>query len=451
MINIFTANLSYKKVLQAIELYFNSEATLSEYKPLDPFYTFGLGKNPVDGYYYFAAMSIAGPPLNRSSYVFKYDIATNTIIDQVHIPRTASITSSYDAHAIPTIQFDANGHIYMCNEKGDNGDGTTPEQHNSDFLIYKTGTAGVLSTITLWKTITGFYAYPKLWVNGATIYAGARGTKASLSFTKWAINKSIDSGATWTEYIVCELTGTPTRRAYFNTVHNFDNNDLTLVLNIRNEESASFESLSFMRSSDGITWSNAQGSFSKNVSTVAALTFAEIQNNMLVWGVNSAVRQVAFEGGCVKNGLVKLLISNSEIQPGPNNGNVKVKYLELRIYTFKNGEWTYKDMSSILPTDYIHLWAEERTIQYIPSLNEDTIAVLDRTDLNKVKLRRYISSDNFNSYQSKLDFEGAGNYYYGSNAFNSETLDEQLIILNDVQGPYDDFNSFSNLRVINPK
>jgi len=449
MINIFRANISFKHILNTLGLYYDSGDTISEFKPLDPFFTFGLGKNPIDGFYYFGTMSKGGAPLNRSQYVFKYDITTNQIIEQVHIPKSAGITSSYDVHAIPTIQFDALGHIYMTVEKCKNNTGWS-DGHVTDVLIYKTEIAGDLSTMILWSTIVSQSSYPKLFINGTTYYCQVRGLTNSYSIIDATIKKSIDSGGTWTEYVIATLTSSPLRRPYTNTVMNFDNSTIALAMNIRNDTVGVFESLNFMQSIDGVNWSNALVNFTKNVSVDGALTLSEINTNMSIWYVDPSLYQVCFEGGCLKDGVIKILASKSELSPTIVDNNRQTKYIELRLYTFDNGVWTYNDVSSFLPANHWHFWAYERTLQYVPSLNEDCIFVLDNRNTADIKLSRYKSTDNFNSYQQKIVFKGAGNYYYGSHAFNSISLDEQLIILNDTQGAYTNSSDSSNLRIVNP-
>lgn len=451
MISIFSANLLVRRIKNILTLYFNSEGTISEYKPFDPFYTYGCGKNPVDGYFYFATMGKGGPPANRDHYIFKYDKASNSILQEINIPKSVDITSSYDVHPIPVVNFDANGHIYMTVEKCKNSTGWS-DGHVTDVLIYKTSIAGDLSSMVLWQTIVSQSSYPKLFIDGTTYYCQVRGLNDSFSNRDASIKKSTDSGATWTQYIMATLTGTPTvpiTRPYTNTIMNFDNSTITLAMNIRNEAEASMESLNYMQSSDGINWSNAGGTFIKNVSSSGALSLAEINANMSIWAVDPSLYQVCFEGGCVRGGVIKILASKSDITGVTTEGNSENIYTELRFYTFKNGAWSYEDVSELLVPNYLHFWAYERTLQYIPSLEEDCIVVLDRTDLNNVKLHSYKSTNDFISYQKKLIFKEAGNYYYGTSSFNSTNTEEQIVILNDIQGSYNDYNSSSNFRILN--
>lgn len=447
MINIFRTNIAFGRLNQNESFYFDSNGTISEFKPTDPFFTFGVGRNPVDGFHYLGFMSVGGSPLNRSHYIFKYDRTSNKIVQQIHIPKSEGITSSFDVHPIPVIEFDSNGHIYITVEKCRNSTGWS-NGHNTDVLIYKTGTAGDLFSMMLWKTLPGFYSYPKFWHNGAALFMGARGTRTAADLTKWIIEKSVDEGATWNVHVVCDLPETPLKRAYFNTVKNFDNNDLTTVLNVRDENTGAMESLNFLRSTDGFNWSNAEMSYTKNVDINGALNLTEIETNMLVWKIDPTIHQLTFEGGSVVNGVVKLLIAKSERTGVVVEGNSETKYIELRLYKFENGAWSFVDISSLLPSDYVHFWAYERILQFVPSSTNDCVLVLDRRNTTDVKLHQYKSQDNFQSHQKKLIFQGAGNYYYGSNTFNSLNENEQIVVLNDTIGVYDNFNDSSNFRII---
>ena len=201
----YISALRNKPVSAATTYYHDGTGEISEYKPSPPQYTWGAMLNKVDGYYYFGLLSKGGAPLNRSHYVIKYDRATNTVLQKVHVPKSAEITSSFDSHPAPVIHCDELGHVYSVVERGAQSTGAS-DGHNTDLLVYKTTTAGDLTTLTLWKTLPGKYSYPKIWKIGSNYFIGGRGKRAAQDLQRWTLEQSTDGGATWTERIIIAVT-----------------------------------------------------------------------------------------------------------------------------------------------------------------------------------------------------------------------------------------------------
>jgi hypothetical protein len=437
-----------EQVIEGIRtLYYNSGGTISEFKPIDSIFTWGVGKNPVDGQYYFCAMSTGGPPLNRSHYVFKYNMASNAITQQVHVPKSAGITSSQDTHPIPIITFDSAGRTYLVVEKAANSTGWS-DGHNTDILIYRTGTAGDLSTMALWKTLAGKYSYPRLWINGSSYYMAARNTRAAADTTKQSIEISSDGGVTWAAHQYID-TGGAGKRAYARNIFSYQG-EMIVCINIRNDNNAAFESISVVKSTDGIHWSNWQGSFSKDTKVFGAITLAEMEANYMLWTVNSSTNQLTFEGGRASGGSIKVLGARSSKTGVVVDGNSQTQYQEMRLYTYSSGAWTYKDVSALIPSGYTHFWAYERILHYVNTPDADFIYVLDRRNTADCRLYEYKSLNGFDTWQQREVWQGSGNYYFGSATHNAQNQDEHLVILVDTQGIYDDFSSSSNLLIINP-
>lgn len=422
--------------------YFDSNGNASELKSLDPFISFPIGYNSLDGHWYVCVQSTGGSPNNRATLVYKIDADFN-IVQNITIPNSAGITSTFDNHYGAVIDFDSSGNIYIAREKGKNSS-TLVDGHNTNLLLYKTSVAGDLSTLTLLKTITGFFSYPNIWVNGSNIYLGVRGDVPSLNLDNWMIHKSTDSGSTFTSYSVFDTGLGVNGRAYVQTIHNADSDELFISFNIRNDSLGAFEAVYILRSEDGITWSNLQQNFSKNVSSSGKLTKAELDTNFLIWEKESDDYCINFEGGVFKSGILNVLISKSLIDPVIVAGNTYQTYEELRLYSYsENQALAYKNLSDIVPK-WHHLWAFERTVQLCWDNNYNYIYIIDKTGSLDI-VYEYRSSNNFLTYTYSILGNLTGKYYYGSHAFNSTTIDERLLILLDVQGDIDDFNSSSNL------
>lgn len=429
------------------ELYINTNKNGSEFKPLDPGYSYQIGYNPVDGFWYFSSGMTGGAPNNRASTIYKVN-SNLQIVDSYKLQLSNDITSTYDSHPVTTINFDNVGNVYFCREKGKNSTGDS-NGHNTDILLYKLNQGEKLSSITLIKTIPGFYAYPTLNIYNNTMYITARGNSSSAALDRYDVHKSIDSGATFSTYTVVNTGLGTSARAYANTLYNYDDNDLVIALNVRNDVLKAFEAVYILRSSDGIIWRNAENTFSKNISVNGAITNAELEANYLVWRKANDNYAILFEGGVVRNGKIQLLLSNSLISQITINGNVYQTFENLRFYTFNGSKWSYKDLSKILP-NYFYLGAVERTVLFCYDNIKSYIYVVDKT-APTATLTEYSSDNDFNNYVNNKVDDLKGNYYMGAYVFNANADKQRLLILNDIQGNWNNFDDYGNLKLYSPK
>lgn len=429
------------------ELYLNTNKNGSEFKPLDPFYSYQIGYNHVDGFWYFSSGMTGGPPNNRASTIYKVN-SNLEIVESYKLQLSNDITSTYDSHPVTCINFDSSGNIYFCREKGKNSTGDS-DGHNTDILLYKLNIGEKLLSISLIKTIPGMYSYPALNIYNNTIYISARGTSTVEGQDKYDVCKSTDGGFTFSTYNVINTGLGTTARAYVTTLYNYDDNDLVLALNTRNDVLNAFEAVYILRSSDGITWRNAENTFSKNVSVSGAVTMAELTANFLVWRKANDNYAVLYEGGVVKGGKIQLLLSNSLVSSVSINNNTYQTFENLRFYTFNGSSWQFKDLSKILP-NYLYLGAVERTVLFCWDSSRNYIYLVDRTSFTPY-VTEYCSDDDFNNYVNNKIEDLKGNYYMGSHVFNATTNKQRLLILNDIQGSFRNFNDSGNLKLYTPK
>lgn len=429
------------------KLYINTNKNGSEFKPLDPFYSYQIGYNHIDGFWYFSSGMTGGAPNNRASTIYKVN-SNLQIVESYKLQLSNEITSAYDSHPVTTINFDSIGNIYFCREKGKNSTGDS-NGHNTDILLYKLNQGEKLSSISLIKTIPGIYSYPTLNIYDNTIYITARGSSTVAALDKYDVCKSTDGGITFSTYNVINTALGNSARAYATTLYNYDNNDLVLALNIRNDVLDAFESIHVLRSSDGITWRNAENTFSKNVSLNGALTMSELNSNYLVWKKANDSYAILLEGGVVKEGKIQLLLSNSLVSQISINNNIYQTFENLRFYTCDGSGWIYKDLTQILPK-YLYLGAVERTILFCWDNSTNYIYILDKTTPT-YSLTEYCSNNNFNNYTKNKVDELNGNWYIGSHVFNAHTNKQRLLILNDIQGSFRSFSNSGNLKLYNPK
>lgn len=426
-------------------LYVDTSGNGSESKAFDPFYTYSVGKNPVDDNYYLAMLMDGGSPNNRATQVFKYSDDL-TLLDSYIIPNDASITSAYDSHLKPVIAFDDSGHLLVSREKGANST-TTSNGHNTDQLLYKTTVVGDLSTLTLINTNTGYWSYQILWNNDNGVFIGSRGDASVEELDAFNISISTDGGLNFTDYEVYDTGLNGGGRAYTSAVHNYDNDDLIVVHNQRSSVTSTFVALYVLKSSDGINWGNFQDTFTKNVDTSTSITQAELDANCLVWEGATADDAINFEGGNYKDGKIRLLISRSLRDDVIESGNAYQTYQELRLYTYDGG-WTYTDVSDII-YPYYGLWAIEKIVSLAWDGVYDYIYVVDR-DSTPHKVYEHKSINLFQTYTTTLVQETAGNFYFGSHTYNAETNSDRLLVLLDVQGDWSELDDSANLVLIKP-
>src|SRR6478736_972060 len=388
-------------------LYINTNKNGSEFKPLDPGYSYQIGYNPVDGFWYFSSGMTGGVPNNRAATIYKVNCKLQ-VLESYKLQLSNDITSTYDSHPVANINFDNMGNVYICREKGKNSTGDS-DGHNTDILLYKLNQGEKLSSISLIKTMPGFYAYPTLNIYGNTMYITARGSSSEAALDRYDVLKSTDAGATFSTYNVINTGLGTTARAYASTLYNYDDSDLVIALNIRNDAVKAFEAVYVLRSSDGIIWRNAENTFSKNVSVSGAITMAELEANYLVWRKANDNYAILFEGGVVKGGKIQLLLSNSLVSQIPVNGNSYQTFENLRFYTFSGSAWNYKDLSKILP-NYFYLGAVERTILFCYDSTKNYIYVVDKTT-PITSLTEYSSDNDFNNYVKNKVEDLKGNYY----------------------------------------
>jgi len=447
MNNLFKAIIQQGIINETGTFYFDTEGIGGELKPLDPFYTFMAGYNTIDGYHYFVMQEHGGIPNNRANHVYKFDINSMSIIQDYIIPVDAGITETYDTHPKGVIDFDSNGHIYILQERGDDSVDTA-SGHDTDWLLYKTTTPGDITTLTLLKTIVGYWSYPILQVNSlSSIFLGGRGRSVGVTLDRWTIQVSNDAGANFNEYEVIDTGLGGEARAYVQRVANYYNNDIILALNPRRDSEGAFFAVYIIRSSDGITWTNWQQTFSKNVNSSGAISMAELDANCLIVEQEDTDHVYDFDGGVFRGNELKLLITRASKEAVLPSGFAYETPIEFRIYTYSSG-WNYTALPEITP-NYRHIWARERCWSLSSDGSTDYIYVIDNNDTN-YPFYEYKSNNNFLTYSIRKLTNFDNKIYYGSHIFNCPSLDKRLLILIDVQGDFTDLDADSNLILIKP-
>ena len=373
------------------EFYIDTDGNGSEFKTIDPFFTFMVGYN--NEFWYFVSQRDGGVPNNRATQIYKVN-SSLVIVQEYTLPLDASITSSFDVHPIATINFDSNNNQYVLREKGKNST-TNSNGHNTDWVLHKTTVAGDLTSLAIVNTISGFYSYPMLWVDGdgTDIFIAGRGTSVA---NQRILNMSIsdDGGTTFNSYDVFNTNDTNVR-SYQHIIHSTSTAEKIVGFNLRDDTNAGKIGVHLIKSSDGINWSNISDTFTKNVDTSGTISKAELDANCAIWLRASTDYNINFEGGVKKDGVVRVLISRSLLDDVVIDGNTYQTYKELRLYKY-DGSWSYVDLTSIMPENYV-IWGVQRTVQLSWDDTFDYITIIDKVSSPEV-IRQYKSTNLFQDY-----------------------------------------------------
>lgn len=431
---------------------------IGSFLALNPFYTYTCVKN-TDGNFFFAAMGTINK--RRDPYVHRFNPTLNAIDQELRLP-LATVTTR-DVHRTSTFTHDASGNIIMASEipnPATNG-------HGYHIKIHKTGTPGNIFSLGLTATITGTWSYPLIYNNGTTVFVSARGwTGGTFVRGEYWYCTSTNGGLTFGSMIRLYNSGDEQLVAYFQRIHDFSNNTTYMVLNERSNDDLNYPLVALVKTTDFITWSNIDGSFTKDVVASGAITRAEMVANCIVAESPTPLTvAVNFEGGCVKsNGQIRILVSYQLLTtndiPDPTLGGApsgirEVILDELRLYTYDEDDgWVYNNVD--IPSNMRFYWATDKPMQYLNNDDAfDDVIFIDHTQNRDVYIKR--SVDQFQTTTSIKKLSGfATKFRLGSCAYNVPLTKDNIIVLCDpvgdpiqayfaeVDGPED----YSNIRIL---
>lgn len=210
-----------------------------------------------------------------------------------------SIAGASDEHLAPYLTIDNNGYIYVSKELGN-------PTHISPIQVFKSNNPlDITGGFTRINLFSGDFSYPYMLKTGDKIIMAAR--SSSLNVKIWT--KGLTDSA-FAE--VSNLCNDPDGRNYPYPIKNIDEDIVwfTVQINTNVGGHANFRKIYVLQTTDGITWSNVNGSFSKNI-TVAALSKAELETNYLLTSVTSP--NVVFCSGAFidSNGMPRLLVEEA--------------------------------------------------------------------------------------------------------------------------------------------
>lgn len=217
-------------------------------------------------------------PYNNESMMLVYDHETKKVSHSVAWGEINPPNA--DVHLVAAIIGTADDKILMLEEN----------PHIGPIHIKKSGNNFNIQSYTYHNSFTADMAYPHIhkYSDGTLfcIFRASTSATAGLNEESGAkIFKSTDNGITWTDLGMITFfnwDGVTNEWAYPLTPYSSDNKLRLFVNHRRGIDPVSFPMLYYIESTDGINWTNIDGTFTKNISAGNHITLTEMETHCLV-------------------------------------------------------------------------------------------------------------------------------------------------------------------------
>ncbi|MCD4796819.1 MAG: T9SS type A sorting domain-containing protein [Candidatus Cloacimonetes bacterium] len=272
----------------------------------NPYAITGENFNPQIYYYsgehnrtYFTWMQKGGAGYSLENMVFYYDHDTEELSESYGVvPGTQGAT---DTHGHGAIIVADDGHIIVIHEKLWNAG---PSAHNGEYQMKRSILPEDPSGGFELVHTTGFgNCYPKIWKtdNGDLFVSSRYGSDAWADHYRVMLYKSTDNGLTWDAGTVIVNFGTAANYwAYHSRIIQSDSDGINIVINrVDRDPNYSYADCYYLRSEDGVIWTNIDNSYTKDVSTQGSLNSTEMDNYYLVDHSNNVPAGIGLITGCI--------------------------------------------------------------------------------------------------------------------------------------------------------
>jgi hypothetical protein len=190
-------------------------------------------------------------------------------------------TGDCDAHYISSMILDDSGYIFVARQLGD----TDTAPYN--IIVNRSDAPEDISAFSLFQNIEDGnldqHTYCTFGKVGSTIYMIARS-----NLNRFKVFKLTDGGASFDSgYNFVQLSDPSGQsgKEYKLVLNNSDENKLGLVVmfNDNTETTNCFVKVGYVETTDGITWSNMDGTYSKNIVTNGEIDYSEFETNCMLY------------------------------------------------------------------------------------------------------------------------------------------------------------------------
>lgn len=296
---------------------------------------------------YVVWMSDRGSSVDN--YIFYYDHDTGAVSSAF----LATQSTIAEIHLHASLVIDSAGNIYVAVE----------DTHNGDIRIYKSDSPEDISSFTLVNTLTGAFAYPKLWVDGSDNLV----VVVRVSHNSLRVFRSTDGASSFSSNALTDpLDGSDDRWPYNGIIYAPISEGFHLFVNLHDNVSMGYPDCYHLYSPDGNVWGNAEyyesggaSGFSKDV-TVNAITKAELDSNCLITSdVASTSLNYATAGSIDPGGTIRVVVAEGDFGNNPDLTAHKV-------YSRSGGAWVAKDISSIVSlTDFTNDGSRDSIVEFV--------------------------------------------------------------------------------------
>jgi hypothetical protein len=247
---------------------------------------------------YFLWMQRGGTGYSIENMVLYYDHDTEVLSESYGV--SPGIPGATDCHAHGSLIVADDGHIIVVHERLRN---TSSSGHNGNYQIKRSVNPEDPSAgFTLVHETGSGNCYPHIWktANGDLFVSSRYGSDYYYDHYRIMFYKSTDNGLTWnTGNIVVNFGTARNYWAYHARITQSDSDGINLAVNRCDRDPGyGYPDCYYLNSEDGETWTNIDGSFTKNIITDGPLTCDEMDSHCLVQHLPGNNEVTSLGSGC---------------------------------------------------------------------------------------------------------------------------------------------------------
>jgi len=402
-----------------------------------------------NGTHLASCMRRGGPGFSRENFTVVIDANGNCSTPNL-IGYDEISEGTYDSHGKASI-IEKGGVVYLFHEAYRGVGATKNGPHNSDIIVKKSTDGGY--TWTEITRILGYHAYLQTFIIGSDIYLIARSAATTgfnpFYFSLW---KSSDNCETWTA-LASPYIGNSGTYIYKDIVKSDTAINLVIFDRITSGGGTftTYPAVYNIKSTDGITYTNAGGTWSKNVVTGGAITRTEALANCLIGTYTSDTYSAHWHGSFLKDGKLYTLISYGPCgvpTNDPGTGMWKTEYESCKLY---ENTTEILDLSALVSG-----FSYEGYVAQFLSLyrNGNTFDILQTNDAsgNYIKLHNYNTEGLISTEIIKSEVSDVHGQMIGAATYGATTRAERMMTFMKLIGSWFDIHSaYADMVILKSK